>query len=458
MYPLTGRNCNELCRLIWARARRISHNTRCPHLDFAAYADNRRSACVGRYRSAVALVRRDDAADGVPELDAASGGEIGRALNSSEADSTCSSRRSSAAIGARGWHSSARAARRIHERARPEAGVGCGLAARRSARRRVAFVLRAATAPATDVLRARAGGRRRVDAGGVLRRQLQDRRAGARSRPAWTIRPGDGAAPRVADARPPWTRTHARRVQQPRARARQRAGQHADAARVCRRAAALASEGGRQRRDPRRASDRRARHGPAARRRARQQRAAAPDGVPPRSARRAGTPVLGLVGKGITFDTGGISIKPADGMERMKDDMAGGAAVACAMRAIALLKAPMRVIGIVPTTENMPGGRAIKPGDVLKSAQRQDGRSHQHRRRRAADPRRRPLVRAPAGRDASRGRRHADRRLRRGARARSRAGCSGRPDRLGRAGAARRRSRRRSRRGRCRCSTSIASS
>jgi leucyl aminopeptidase len=79
-------------------------------------------------------------------------------------------------------------------------------------------------------------------------------------------------------------------------------------------------------------------------------------------------PVLGLVGKGITFDTGGISIKPADGMERMKDDMAGGAAVACAMRAIALLEAPVRVIGIVPTTENMPGGRAIKPGDILRSA------------------------------------------------------------------------------------------
>jgi leucyl aminopeptidase len=81
------------------------------------------------------------------------------------------------------------------------------------------------------------------------------------------------------------------------------------------------------------------------------------------------TPVLGLVGKGITFDTGGISIKPADGMERMKDDMAGGAAVACAMRAIALLNAPMRVVGVVPTTENMPGGRAIKPGDILKSAE-----------------------------------------------------------------------------------------
>jgi leucyl aminopeptidase len=64
--------------------------------------------------------------------------------------------------------------------------------------------------------------------------------------------------------------------------------------------------------------------------------------------------VLGLVGKGITFDSGGISIKPADGMERMKDDMAGGAAVICAMRAIALLEAPIRVVGIVPTSENMP--------------------------------------------------------------------------------------------------------
>jgi leucyl aminopeptidase len=80
-------------------------------------------------------------------------------------------------------------------------------------------------------------------------------------------------------------------------------------------------------------------------------------------------PVLGLVGKGITFDTGGISIKPAENMDRMKDDMSGGAAVACAMRAIALLNAPIRVVGVVPATENMPGGRAVKPGDVLTSAE-----------------------------------------------------------------------------------------
>ena len=79
-------------------------------------------------------------------------------------------------------------------------------------------------------------------------------------------------------------------------------------------------------------------------------------------------PVLGLVGKGVTFDTGGISIKPAEGMERMKDDMAGGAAVVAAMRAIAQLEAPIKVVGVVPMTENMPGGRATKPGDVLTGA------------------------------------------------------------------------------------------
>ena len=79
-------------------------------------------------------------------------------------------------------------------------------------------------------------------------------------------------------------------------------------------------------------------------------------------------PVLGLVGKGITFDTGGISIKPADGMDRMKDDMAGGAAVIGAMRAIGRLKPDIKVVGVVAATENMPGGRAFKPGDVLTSA------------------------------------------------------------------------------------------
>jgi leucyl aminopeptidase len=75
-------------------------------------------------------------------------------------------------------------------------------------------------------------------------------------------------------------------------------------------------------------------------------------------------PVLGLVGKGITFDTGGISIKPADGMEKMKYDMAGGATMIGAMRAVALLKPKVKVIGIVCAAENMPSGKAQKPGDV----------------------------------------------------------------------------------------------
>jgi leucyl aminopeptidase len=76
------------------------------------------------------------------------------------------------------------------------------------------------------------------------------------------------------------------------------------------------------------------------------------------------TPVLGLVGKGVTFDTGGISIKPADGMEKMKYDMAGGAAMIGAMRGIALLKPKVKVTAIICATENMPSGKAQKPGDV----------------------------------------------------------------------------------------------
>jgi leucyl aminopeptidase len=75
-------------------------------------------------------------------------------------------------------------------------------------------------------------------------------------------------------------------------------------------------------------------------------------------------PVLGLVGKGITFDTGGISIKPAEKMELMKYDMAGSAAMLGAMRAIALLKPNVRVISVVCSAENMPDGKAQKPGDM----------------------------------------------------------------------------------------------
>ncbi|MGA9018186.1 MAG: leucyl aminopeptidase [Candidatus Cybelea sp.] len=75
--------------------------------------------------------------------------------------------------------------------------------------------------------------------------------------------------------------------------------------------------------------------------------------------------LLALVGKGITFDTGGISIKPAERMEDMKYDMSGGAGVIAAMYAVAKLKPKLNVVGIVPATENMPGGKATKPGDIV---------------------------------------------------------------------------------------------
>jgi len=76
-------------------------------------------------------------------------------------------------------------------------------------------------------------------------------------------------------------------------------------------------------------------------------------------------PPVALVGKGITFDTGGISIKPAAEMDEMKFDMCGAASVLGTMRAIAQMKLPMNVVGVIPTTENMPGGNAIKPGDIV---------------------------------------------------------------------------------------------
>jgi leucyl aminopeptidase len=76
---------------------------------------------------------------------------------------------------------------------------------------------------------------------------------------------------------------------------------------------------------------------------------------------------LALIGKGVTFDTGGISIKPSEGMEKMKYDMCGAAAVIGAMQAIARLKPSIAVTGIVPTVENMPGSKAQRPGDIVTS-------------------------------------------------------------------------------------------
>jgi len=77
-------------------------------------------------------------------------------------------------------------------------------------------------------------------------------------------------------------------------------------------------------------------------------------------------PPLGLVGKAITFDSGGISIKPSEGMAEMKGDMAGGAAVIAAMGAISQLKPAINVTALIPATENLPSGTAMKPGDIIR--------------------------------------------------------------------------------------------
>ncbi|MCA1642292.1 MAG: leucyl aminopeptidase [Acidobacteria bacterium] len=81
----------------------------------------------------------------------------------------------------------------------------------------------------------------------------------------------------------------------------------------------------------------------------------------------AGEGLLAFVGKGVTFDSGGISIKPGENMELMKYDMTGGATVMGAMRAVAQLKPPIRLLGVVPATENLPSGKATKPGDVVRA-------------------------------------------------------------------------------------------
>jgi leucyl aminopeptidase len=75
---------------------------------------------------------------------------------------------------------------------------------------------------------------------------------------------------------------------------------------------------------------------------------------------------IALTGKGISFDSGGLSIKPADGMETMKDDMGGAASILATMRALAILKPKVNVIAAIPSAENMPSGSATRPGDVLR--------------------------------------------------------------------------------------------
>ena len=83
-------------------------------------------------------------------------------------------------------------------------------------------------------------------------------------------------------------------------------------------------------------------------------------------AKKNAQPIV-LVGKTVTFDTGGISLKPSENMEQMKADMTGGAEVLASVRAAARLNLPLHVIGILPVVENMPGGRAMKPGDIVKT-------------------------------------------------------------------------------------------
>ncbi|MDD5169746.1 MAG: leucyl aminopeptidase, partial [Syntrophales bacterium] len=85
-----------------------------------------------------------------------------------------------------------------------------------------------------------------------------------------------------------------------------------------------------------------------------------------RGARKGELPIV-LVGKGLTFDSGGISLKPAEKMDEMKTDMAGAAAVLGAIRAVSELDLPVNVVGLIPSTENLPSGKAYKPGDILKS-------------------------------------------------------------------------------------------
>ena len=156
------------------------------------------------------------------------------------------------------------------------------------------------------------------------------------------------------------------------------------------------------------------------------------------------SPVLGLVGKGITFDTGRHLDQAGRRHGAHEGRHVGRRGGGGRDRAPRALGAPVRVIGVIPRCENMPGGRAIRPGDVIDRRERQDGRDRQHRRRGPAGARRRALVRAAAGRHAYRGRRDADRRRGRGARA-SRRGPVRASGRLGRCGADRRRARRRAR-------------
>ena len=176
--------------------------------------------------------------------------------------------------------------------------------------------------------------------------------------------------------------------------------------------------------------------------------------VSPRAAERR-KPV-GLVGKGLCFDSGGISIKPAQGMEWMKFDMCGAAGVLGAMEAIGRLELPVNVVGLIGSTTNMPSGDGGEAGRRRAGSQRQVHRDHQHRRRRTTRAGRRAGVRDALQARGGDRRRDAHRRLRH--RARSHGDGRHGQRRRARAGSARRgQARRASRAGRCRCGTTTKS-
>ena len=127
---------------------------------------------------------------------------------------------------------------------------------------------------------------------------------------------------------------------------------------------------------------------------------------------------VALVGKGITFDSGGISIKPAEKMEEMKFDMCGAAAVIGTIQAAAMLALPVRVTGVIASTDNLPSGSAYKPGDIITTMQRQDGRGREYRCRGTDDSERRAALRVGIEARSHHRLRHADRRVRRRARQR----------------------------------------
>ena len=352
-----------------------------------------------------------EAADALPGLDAATGGELGRALTSKEfqvkpyelfftaiTDASWRTRRL-ALIGGGGGERGTELLRKL--------ATAGGLAARQRHVSRAAFAVRG-QGDAADLAQAVAEGLTLAEFYGGSYKTDDPPPAAV---PAWTVAAVD-ASPSVktiidAAVR---ARTDPRRVQQPGARAGERAGQRADAARVRAARHRAGERGRRQDRDPRRDADREARDGAAARRRARQRRAAAGDGVPLRPAGRAADAGarpgrqrhhlrhrrhLDQAGREDGADEGRHGGRRRGRLRDARDRAAQGADARDRRRADR---------GEHAGREGDPAGRRAE------ERVGQDGRGDQHRRGRPADSRRRPLVRAAARRHAPGRRRHAHRR------------------------------------------------